>query len=507
MDACHISLAQPHILDEIFASFSGIPLLLSAHTPKREQLQTNKSTLANAALTCRAFVEPASAVLWSAMHSGLRPLLFTLSNFKPYSGEAKNVIEGGVSPSEWARFQVLARRIQYLSNWNSIDLSALRLLLKQCSERPLLPNLRVLRWTCYSQFYAACDMAIFARVCPGLRDLVIDADAADDVDEIPPKTYSSFQGLRSARVLLTQPTHLRELAMLPHLESLFLNSPSILCMDDVVLVEDTSTITPAFHGFPALRTLEVSGYFDPSLVAGILHTITSPILSVVIFRIDLGRGGSEGLDRLIGTLCAVPAAQQLRTFHVLPPPGRMHLPAQQYDWRWELSFKEYARPLLQLHNLRDVSLGPTWRIWSITDNDVRAMQQAWPHIQSLEMKSFFSSPFIQRCQPSGVFVDRPALSTLVFCAQNCRDLKTLKMECREIGEDELAELDTRAAAIELEESAYGTGSEPPQLQELIVRVRGGIFHQPCPEMSGDNVGRLTRALRRLFPHLEEIQNR
>ncbi len=42
--------------------------------------------------------------------------------------------------------------------------------------------------------------------------------------EISPKTYSSFQGLRSARVLLTQPTHLCELAMLPHLESLFLKS-------------------------------------------------------------------------------------------------------------------------------------------------------------------------------------------------------------------------------------------------------------------------------------------
>ncbi len=69
----------------------------------------------------------------------------------------------------------------------------------------MLPNLRVLKWTCYSrefllqslcqtraftklifapcmvtEFYAACDMAIFARVCPGLRNLVIDADAADD---------------------------------------------------------------------------------------------------------------------------------------------------------------------------------------------------------------------------------------------------------------------------------------------------------------------------------------
>ncbi len=354
------------------------------------------------------------------------------------------------------------------------------------------------------------DMSIVARVCPALRDLVVDADAIEEANEIPPAFYSSFQGLRSARVLLTQPTHLRELALLPQLESLVIDAGFDFEVDNGIDVDDdignASAITVAFRGFPALRTLEVWGYVDPSSVSRILPTITSPMLLVVILRIDLGRGSPEGFIHLIETLCSVPSAQHLRTFHVLPPPGRMRLAAgQQVGWRWELSFKESARPLLQLHNLQDVSLGPTWRIWSITDDDVRAMQQAWPHIQSLEMRSSLSSAFIQRCQPSGVSVDLPALSTLVTFAQNCRNLEVLKMDCREIGEDELVELDARAAAIELEESAYGTGSESSRLQKLIVRARGGIFHQYYPEMSGDNVGRLTRALHRLFPHVEEIQ--
>ncbi|KAI0794262.1 hypothetical protein C8Q74DRAFT_1247629 [Fomes fomentarius] len=494
------------------------------------------------------------------MHAGLFPLLSALSNFKRDSGKADhetclahNIIEGRVSPSKWARFELLARRIQYLSNWDhlkakgAIDPSVLRLLVGQCNERPLLPNLRVLKWTSFGReleqqlllgslcrtrtltklIFAPCmvmefepawdieepsgdsDMSIVARACPGLRDLVIDADAVEEANEIPPAFYSSFQGLCSARVLLTQPTHLRELAMLPHLESLVLDAGFDFEADNGIDVDENtgnaSAITAAFRGFPELRKLEVFGYFDPSSVARILPTITSPMLSVVILHINLGRGGPEGFIHLIETLCAVPAAQQLRTFHVLPPPGRIRMAARQAGWHWELSFKEYARPLLQLHNLRDVSLGPTWRIWSITDDDVRAMQQAWPHIQSLEMRSSLSSAFIQRCQPSGVSVDLPALSTLVAFAQNCRNLEVLKMDCREIGEDELVELDARAAAIELEESAYGTGSESSRLQKLIVRARGGIFHQYYPEMSGDNVGRLTRALHRLFPHVEEIQ--
>ncbi len=464
----------------------------------------------------------------------------------------KNIIEGGVSPSEWARFEVLARRIHYLSYSDpveakgAIDPSVVHLLAGQCSERPLLPNLRVLKWTplgpkleqqllleslCRTRTITKLilapwpgfeshawdgrplddsDMAIVARACPGLRELVIDADAVDSANAIPPTFYNSFHGLRSARVLLTQPTHLRELAMLPHLESLVLETRIFFDVDNGIDMDDdtgsASAITPAFRGFPAMRTLEVLGHSNVSSVSRILPIITSPMLSVVIMRIDLGFGGPEGFLHLIETLCALPAAQQLRTFHVSGPPGRMLSSARRAGWRWELPFRESAGALLQLHNLQDVSLGPTRRIWSITDDDVRAMQQAWPHIRSLEMGSILiTSTAIQRRQPSGVSVDLPALSTLVTVAQNSRNLEVLKMECREIREDELAELDARAAAMELEEeSTHGTGPEA-RLQKLIVHARGGIFHQSCPEMSGGDVGRLKRTLCRLFPRLEEIQ--
>ncbi len=450
----------------------------------------------------------------------------------PLCPTPKKIIEGGVSPSEWARFEVLARRIQFLMTndwlWHKgvIDPSVLRLLVGQYDGRPLLPNLRALMWTFHSrdleqhmlleslcrtrtltkliisptslgtqEFYRA-----FEGVWQGLRDLVI--TAVETANAIPPAFYSSFNGLRSARVVLTQPTHLLELAMLPHLESLILGVGSLFHVDNEVDVENTSAITFAFHGFPALRTLEVWGYVDPSIISRILPTITSPMLLVVILRINLG--AVDGFIHLIETLCALPAVQQLCTIHLCRPPDYMErsAPAPPTGERWELSFKKFAGPLLQLRNLQDVCLATTWRIWSITDDDVRDMQQAWPHIQSLDARHFFSSGFLQSCQASA---DLPALSTLVTFAQNCRNLEALKMHCREIGEDELAKLDARAAAIELEESAYGTGSGPPRLQRLIVCARSGIFHQPCPEMSEDNLGRLTRALHRLFPCLEEIR--
>ncbi len=455
----------------------------------------------------------------------------------------KNIIEGQVSPSEWARFELLARRIQYLSYWDpreakgAIDPSVLRLLVGQCTERPLLPNLRVLKWSplgrtleqqllleslCRTRTltklilpsdttiasYPAWvpldhrDMTIFARVCPELRDLVINAYAVENFNAIPPTFYSSFHGLRSARVPLTQPTHLRELAMLPHLESLVLEVRYLVYVDNGVNVGNTSAITIAFHAFPALRTLELYGNITPSSFCRDLPIITSPILSVVILHIDLRRGDPEGFIHLMEMLCALPAAQQLRTLHVITVRGGIRPTAQQAqaNWRWELPFREFAGPLLQLHNLQDVSLRPIWTRWSITDDDVRAMQRAWPHIQSLRITS---QTGFQNHQPSRV-VDLPALSTLVTFAQNCRNLEVLWMDCREIGEDELAELDARAAAMELEEeSTHGIGPEP-QLQKLIVHARCGTFHQSCPEMSGDDVGRLTRALRRLFPRLRDI---
>ncbi|KAI0747572.1 hypothetical protein C8Q74DRAFT_510671 [Fomes fomentarius] len=490
MAACHISLAQPHILDEIFASFrTEIPSF--KFTAWSEQLRTNNSTLANAALTCRAFAESASAVLWSAMHTGLIPLLLSLSNFKLDSGNAdhekyptyvraplhdshsnsnsdsrnpppptpKKITEGGVSPSEWARFEVLARRIRSLSYVDpvaakgQIDPTVVHLLVAQYSEGPLLPNLQVLAWIpsgpqleqqllletlCQTQTltqlifpawkeflpeawngghcFDDSDMAHVARVCPGLRDLVIDLDPVAWADVIPPTFYSSFHGLRSTRVLLSQPNHIRALAMLPHLESLVINTRHSDADNGLHVDHDTgsaSTITPPFRGFHALRTLEVQRCFNPSSASKLLLTITSPMLLVVIMSLDLGRGSPDAFIRFIETVCGLPSAQQLRTLHVARPFARMLSRARQAGWRWELSFREAAGALLQLHNLRDVILDPTWRIWSITDDDVRAMQQAWPHIRSLGTKCFYHSSMVEsRRQPDGVSVDHPALNTL-----------------------------------------------------------------------------------------------
>ncbi len=50
----------------------------------------HRRTLASAALTCKAFSEPASQALWAVLPDGLLPLMHTFSNFRATSKTASN---------------------------------------------------------------------------------------------------------------------------------------------------------------------------------------------------------------------------------------------------------------------------------------------------------------------------------------------------------------------------------------------------------------------------------
>lgn len=83
-------LHNSDLLSEIFkhlAPFSGRLVLLQleeppADLPVPEHTSSCRRTLVAAALTCSAFAEPASRVLWQVLYSGLLPLLCPLSAFK-----------------------------------------------------------------------------------------------------------------------------------------------------------------------------------------------------------------------------------------------------------------------------------------------------------------------------------------------------------------------------------------------------------------------------------------
>ncbi|KAI0762995.1 hypothetical protein C8Q74DRAFT_192250 [Fomes fomentarius] len=89
-----------------------------------------RRTLANAALTCRAFSEPASKTLWMCLHQGLSPLLKTFSCFKKTDAsdyqDPSYELDDAISATEWEQFDRLA-------SWTKGE--------------ALLPNLRVLRWS------------------------------------------------------------------------------------------------------------------------------------------------------------------------------------------------------------------------------------------------------------------------------------------------------------------------------------------------------------------------
>lgn len=84
------ALHNPDLLPEIFkhlAPFSEPLALAQLEEPPAdlrvpEHTYLCRRTLVAAALTCRAFAEPASSVLWQVLYSGLLPLLCPLFAFK-----------------------------------------------------------------------------------------------------------------------------------------------------------------------------------------------------------------------------------------------------------------------------------------------------------------------------------------------------------------------------------------------------------------------------------------
>ncbi len=87
------------IIREILQYFSLVPGRPKDFSGKLKLRQPNdddeleglhRRTLASAALTCKAFSEPASQALWAVLPNGLLPLMHTFSNFRATSKMASS---------------------------------------------------------------------------------------------------------------------------------------------------------------------------------------------------------------------------------------------------------------------------------------------------------------------------------------------------------------------------------------------------------------------------------
>ena len=102
-------LANRDVVYELFDHLSLYPSSLSSFNAAQLRMEDSKisrRTLASAALTCRAFSEPASEALWSVVHVGLLPLLKTFSSLKKCERE-----------NRWYPYSTSHKETYYVSLW------------------------------------------------------------------------------------------------------------------------------------------------------------------------------------------------------------------------------------------------------------------------------------------------------------------------------------------------------------------------------------------------------
>ncbi|KAI0737201.1 hypothetical protein C8Q80DRAFT_430990 [Daedaleopsis nitida] len=369
MSSLHRFLANADVLNDVFDVFSldySDPTTFNTIQYHDPELPVKKQTLARAARTCKAFMGPASRNLWSALHSGLSPLVRMFSNVRPcvrqrttWDGmvfkDTYYEFDGDVSETEWIRFEQLAAHVRYLAH-DALPLGSTvieAIISRDASRRvPLFANLRMLSWrysngdelqqrllrvlcTPSSSFLwylpnkqrkrdhdQTSDLSIVADAAPGLLHLHIELP---DVPVGPLSPLRRLTSLRAIRFLgqLTDELSV-DLGTLPLLEAIHCrgacsapSSPStsirtVSCPSSPSSADRSITGTYDLRfmdEFPALRKLELTKAASPSDVLPLLARIASPCFTTL--SLSLRITCPDEVSPFIHTLCALPATQAL----------------------------------------------------------------------------------------------------------------------------------------------------------------------------------------------------
>ncbi|KAF9045199.1 hypothetical protein BJ165DRAFT_1528104 [Panaeolus papilionaceus] len=141
--------SNPDIIEEIceHLAYSDIHYEEDDYLPFLQtfeiDIRTSRQALRDAALTCKAFLEPALDRLWRSLDT-LFPLLKTLPVF--VLSDTTYVIRGKMEAKDWERFDFYARRIRrfrYTRDPEQLDIAMhVYFRLAQLRQNPLLPSLR-----------------------------------------------------------------------------------------------------------------------------------------------------------------------------------------------------------------------------------------------------------------------------------------------------------------------------------------------------------------------------
>ncbi|KAI0762999.1 hypothetical protein C8Q74DRAFT_1451049 [Fomes fomentarius] len=450
-----------------------------------------RSTLANAALTCRAFSEPASKTLWTCLHShvGLKPLLKALNGFNE-----NEEIGGEISIAAWQHFDRLASRVRYFATFGDltpIELSVLDALVQHCQRKghPLLPNLQILCWIESRRDPRKLQLLRLLSASPSLslvsikyfskamaRDLAVITETHPDLPHLFAEgnqclqTHSpilSLRFLKSLHVYLVDKPSFCQIGMFPYLTYLYAPVNRIRSVD-VSRVSEGS--------FPSLRHFETSG--DPATIIWTIKQISSPNLT----SLSLVTGGKKFVQAPLETLFALPTVQSLQRLHLYIILYKLHGGKRNY-----FAFSDLAHCVLSLPRLEDVRLRVLHKALSLSHPDIVLIQSAWPCLRRLSLS-------FDTLEQESWQLPRPSLPALVDLALARPQLETLDVEVASVTEDDLIQLESKSISM-----ASGPKSEHPTAFKLawLTLARSKYYRKRITFPT--DIPRLARALHRLFP--------
>ncbi|KAI0741790.1 hypothetical protein C8Q80DRAFT_1274157 [Daedaleopsis nitida] len=437
MSSLHRFLTNADVLNDLFDTFSpdyNHPATFKSIQYHDPGLWLTTQTLAHAARTCKAFSGAASRNLWSALHSGLLPLVQTFSNMKrrvrvktTWDGvtlkDTYYELEGDVPESEWIRFEELASRVRYLGHdLSPLDPSVLEAILMRYESRcaPLFSNIRILSWRnsngdqlqqrllrvlCtpapMSLWYLpnkqqkvgdqAADLSIVAAVAPILQHLQVELA---DLPLGPRSPLLRLTSLRSIRFLGELDEELRaDLGTLPNLGTIHCRGASSPLSSPVASRPptpgpcDRPAKLPLMERFPALQKLEVAHDAEPTALLSTLAQVASPRLASLSIRLQIAH--SMELISFVHALCELPAAQALTTLCITTRSTCPYplLPPAAVGADTDIEFADLVRSLSRLPHIQTFRLvSSAWGV-GVSDAHLALLADAWPRLSHFEVSA------------------------------------------------------------------------------------------------------------------------
>ncbi|PPQ77788.1 hypothetical protein CVT24_005892 [Panaeolus cyanescens] len=327
------------------------------------RLDEDKQGCINAALTCRAFRDPAEDELWRELDCGLVPLFKLISNFKEGTGSSSGIyfVRGAVTPVDVERMKLFSRRVRVLTYAERsklgglVDSSAAVTIAPALQGQFLFPNLKTLRCDLQGDSNAILPLCI----SPGLKTLDIATYYCAAIESTWAEGVSYFvQTLADANIQLF---HLRldipcTLTLLNGVQSSFsqLRSLQISLGPDSERMVDISFLR-ALTEFNHLDDLSLQfNFFDAFPALGVENHPKLTFKQVLQLQITCP------LDDVL-TFLAITSFPSLAYFYfdfILPLSLET---SYQYDWKRLLeTIHDMSSPSI----VRGVSLDPWRTAWS-----------------------------------------------------------------------------------------------------------------------------------------------